>query len=237
MEKIFKIKNSNKLIRRGFTSLKDVKSFIKDNELFPEYGFDDISIEETTVKIHKVKSKSPPVLSEQNKIELINYLRQNGSNIMLDPHWSPIHHAFEEISNGVKNIRNLYLKDLVRRILEENFNLPKKEIEETFLKIKDYRIDYTKIVDKRKLSELIYNQILSDFNSNPEDFEFLKINTNYKPCSSISLYHKKSKMYFQIRPGDIVFTDWNVYGRNVNVTTTSNVSDKDIQEFKRKRIK
>jgi hypothetical protein len=236
MEKTFKIINSNKMVRRGFTSLDEVKKFVEDNGLFPEYGREEILIEETTVETHKIESKLPPILSDLNKIKLIDILKENGSSIVIDPHWSPIYSAFEEDWSGNKITHNLYLKDLVRRFLEENFNLPKEEIADTFLKIKDFNTDYTKIVDKGKLSRLVYSHILDDFNSNPDDFEFLKINTNYKPCSSISLYHKKSKMYFQIRPGDIFFTTWQVYGRNTSVTKVANASDKDIKEFKSKII-
>jgi len=237
MGKTFKILNSNKIVRRGFTSLDEVKKFIEDNGLFPEYGTEEILIEETTVETHKVESKLPPVLSEKNKIRLINSLKENESNATLDPNFSLIYSAFEEDHYGNKITNNLYLKDLVRRFLEEDFNFSREEIADTFLKIKDWKIDYTGMADEVKLSRLVYSHILDDFDSNPEDFEFLKINTNYKPCNSLSLHHKKSKIYFQIRSEDIVFTNWQIYGRNVNITKIANASDKDIEEFKSKLIK
>jgi hypothetical protein len=229
MKKTVKIQGANKGVKKEFKTIKEAEKHIDENELFPANKDKPIQLEITQVKYHEVHRDSPE-LSEPIKETLIKTILDNldkvrFSNMLIA---GEMHDIF--MHNG-KSLYGSILYDLVKK----KFNVSDADMKKYY---KKYPWDDGGIKPPfdEKLHDNIFlngfgNGVIKELfeKTNPNDIKFRYNSTNYKPCNNISIEFDNNIL--QIRAEDILFNEGRVYGRNVSLKRSVDLTDIQFETF------
>jgi hypothetical protein len=228
MSKTFKIIGAGKGARSTYKSLAKAKSIIEEGNIAPLAGDDFISVIETKVTAHKIKVVKP-LLSDDNKTFLVNYVLKNLDSENLNGDLYNPSYKFKYYERDKRKITGFMFK-----WVKENKGLEKEEILEG-LKSEDYY--YTDMYKKLKFeypsTQKMYTwcikQLLKE--TKLEDLQFICNITNFKPCHNILI--EATDISLQIRVKDFVWDYGHCYGRNASLLKSIDLSDRIFPKWKK----
>jgi oligoribonuclease NrnB/cAMP/cGMP phosphodiesterase (DHH superfamily) len=202
MKKYYKITNTN--TRTVFQSMDEVNAYI--NKKKPKIKQDgeettQYEVTETIERIHKIPNVN--TLSESTKLRLIDKIK-----VLLN--------------DGYK--LRVEMPSLLMDIFKtEDVGVISDEVKEY---VESYKPNYTKTQGETK----IVKRYILDNIDNWMDQKFLRVSTDYKPCNYVGMEVKltpKRSYYLMLREGDIVFSNFDYYGRHVHIRGKYELSDDD----------
>lgn len=251
-DRIVKIKGANKTVRTVFDTIKKARDYVIQNGLEPEYGRSAIFLEETVT--HTISVDKTSDLSNTNKSKLLNLLRSRIDEEigLLDKSALGREHLVSFDVDSYAGLRSLYTIYSKRykedyKITPNQYDLHfsgllEKELKESGITKDEIRHYCNRIsIQLDDLSGTIYEKskklVVKGFfqyvlnQSSIDDFDYVYIQTDYKPCNSITLHHRETGLNYQIREGSIVVTPHDVYGRNVNLRKKINCDNDHVKKL------
>lgn len=244
----FKIYGANKDVRSSFSTMDDVNKYIKSKKLFPSHNSSCILVEEVTTIRHELNIPVP-TLSDTYKTEIIQILNNVTQKTLNTNKYLPNFILLYYLSNRpLDKILTDIIIDMLN-ISDDILNEVKTEISDnsagSFLmyKTKNQKVIHINNLIQKNRYEIVfkfYQKLLELYNTNPEYFTFLLINTNYAICLELKYPHNGDN-YLQnimIRSNDIVLTTGDYgYDKRLTINNVANLNDKTYLDFKKKFLK
>lgn len=246
----FKIYGANKDVRSSFSNMDEVNKYIKSKKLFPAHNTRCIWVDEVTTIRHELNI-AVPTLSDNYKTEIIQILNNVTQKTLNTDTYVPDLIFLCYLSNRPFDKIMLDIVIDMFKISDDVLNQAKIEVGDNnstgyfshSYKTKNQKIIHINNLIEKNRYEIVfkyYQKLLELYNTNPEYFTFLLINTNYAICLELKYPHNGDhyRKNIMIRSNDIVLTTHDYgYDKRLTINNVANLNDKTYLDFKKKFLK